>query len=97
MSSRSSDLVYKDLAVDPESMAKEDSLAAAAQVRKMYARTKSTQSHAHRMENLTWRMMALALKKNEEEDERKPALNEARNPNLLMIAKPITCLQLSKH
>lgn len=54
-------------------MAKEDPLAA--QVWKMYARTKSTQPHAHRMENLTWRMMALALKKKKEEEERKSVFN----------------------
>ena len=34
----------------------------------MYARTKVTLPHAQRMENLTWRMMALALKKKKEED-----------------------------
>ncbi|EFI28118.1 transcription factor ScGATA-6 [Coprinopsis cinerea okayama7 len=50
---------------DPEQMAKEDPLAT--QVWKMYARTKANLPHAQRMENITWRMMAMALKKKEEE------------------------------
>ncbi|KAG8703618.1 hypothetical protein FRC11_010581 [Ceratobasidium sp. 423] len=35
----------------------------AAQVWKMYAKTKASLPHQQRMENLTWRMMAMALKK----------------------------------
>jgi GATA-binding protein len=49
-------------------MAKQDPLVT--QVWKMYARTKATQPHAHRMENITWRMMALALQKKKREDKR---------------------------
>ncbi|KAG6334213.1 hypothetical protein ID866_4871, partial [Astraeus odoratus] len=52
---------------DPEKLAKQDPLAA--QVWKMYARTKAHLPHAQRMENLTWRMMALALRKKKDEDE----------------------------
>ncbi|KAJ3570962.1 hypothetical protein NP233_g4061 [Leucocoprinus birnbaumii] len=52
---------------DPGQLAKEDPLAT--QVWKMYARQKATLPHAHRMENLTWRMMALALKKKKGEEE----------------------------
>ncbi|KAL0956600.1 hypothetical protein HGRIS_002737 [Hohenbuehelia grisea] len=52
---------------DPEQMAKEDPLAA--QVWKLYARTKATLPHAQRMENLTWRMMHLTMKKKKEEEE----------------------------
>jgi GATA-binding protein len=52
---------------DPERLAKDDPLAT--QVWKMYARTKATLPHAQRMENITWRMMALALKKKKEEEE----------------------------
>ena len=52
--------------ISPEQLAKEDPLAT--QVWKMYARTKVTLPHAQRMENLTWRMMALALKKKKEDD-----------------------------
>jgi len=55
-----------DSDIDPEKLAKEDPLAT--QVWKMYARTKVTLPHAQRMENLTWRMMALALKKKKEDD-----------------------------
>ncbi|KAJ7594136.1 signal peptide peptidase-domain-containing protein [Mycena floridula] len=55
--------------VDPEQLAKDDPLAT--QVWKMYARTKATLPHAQRMENLSWRMMALALKKKKEDEEAK--------------------------
>lgn len=54
---------------DPEKLAREDPLAT--QIWKMYTRTKATLPHAQRMENLTWRMMALALKKRKEDDESK--------------------------
>lgn len=52
---------------DPEKLAKQDPLAT--QVWKMYARQKANLPHAQRMENITWRMMALALKKKKEEEE----------------------------
>ncbi|KAI0081911.1 hypothetical protein K474DRAFT_1612431 [Panus rudis PR-1116 ss-1] len=67
----SPDLKAAELAMtetDPEKMAKEDPLAT--QVWKMYARQKATLPHAQRMENLTWRMMALALKKKKEDEEK---------------------------
>lgn len=64
---------------DAEQLAKEDPLAT--QVWKMYARTKATLPHAQRMENLTWRMMALALKKKKEEEERIKS-EELRSPSL---------------
>lgn len=50
---------------DIEKMAEKDPLAA--QVWRLYARTKANLPHAQRMENLTWRMMTLQLKKREEE------------------------------
>lgn len=53
---------------DPEQLAKEDPLAT--QVWKMYAKTKANLPHGHRMENLTWRMMALALKKKKEDEDK---------------------------
>lgn len=56
---------------DPEKLAREDPLAT--QVWRMYARQKATLPHAQRMENLTWRMMALALKKKKEEEVREKA------------------------
>lgn len=67
---------------DPERLAKEDPLAT--QVWKMYARTKANLPHAQRMENLTWRMMALALKKKKEEEEEAARLlikQEAQSPS----------------
>ena len=65
--SGSPDLKYSpDPDINPEQLAKEDPLAT--QVWKMYARTKVTLPNAQRMENLTWRMMALTLKKKKEDD-----------------------------
>ena len=73
--SGSPDLKAAELAAantDPETLAREDPLAT--QVWKMYAHTKATLPHAQRMENLSWRMMALALKKKkEDEDVKAPA------------------------
>jgi GATA-binding protein len=57
-----------DHEVDLGRLAKEDPLAT--QVWKMYARQKAQLPHAQRMENLTWRMMALALKKKKDEESR---------------------------
>ena len=47
-----------------EDVSKDDPLAT--QVWKLYARTKATLPHAQRMENLTWRMMAMALRRRRE-------------------------------
>lgn len=69
--SGSPDLKFSELSpddVDPEKLAREDPLAT--QVWKMYAKTKATLPHGQRMENLTWRMMALALKKKREDEEK---------------------------
>jgi GATA-binding protein, other eukaryote len=63
--------------MDPETMAKQDPLAT--QVWRMYARSKATQPYAHRMENLTWRMMALALRKQREDEIRN--IGDATKPN----------------
>lgn len=53
--------------VDVGPLAKQDPLAT--QVWRMYARDKASLPHAQRMENLTWRMMALALKKKKQKEE----------------------------
>lgn len=77
--SGSPDLQSVDLAAadaDPEKLAKEDPLAT--QVWKMYARQKATLPHAQRMENLTWRMMALALKKKKEDEGREREKERAK-------------------
>lgn len=63
---------------DLEQMARDDPLAT--QVWKMYARQKATLPHAQRMENITWRMMALALKKKKGEEEARQNL-ELTNEN----------------
>jgi GATA-binding protein, other eukaryote len=52
---------------DPLDLQREDPLAT--QVWRMYARTKANLPHAQRMENLSWRMMALALKKKREDQD----------------------------
>ncbi|RPD59799.1 hypothetical protein L227DRAFT_586366 [Lentinus tigrinus ALCF2SS1-6] len=73
---KSVDLTGAD--ADPEKMAREDPLAT--QVWRMYARQKATLPHAQRMENLTWRMMALALKKKKEDEgkERERAMEKGK-------------------
>ncbi|KAF9461277.1 hypothetical protein BDZ94DRAFT_1221591 [Collybia nuda] len=79
--SGSPDLQATDIEPDPGQLAKEDPLAT--QVWKMYTRTKATLPHAQRMENLTWRMMALALKKKKEDEEAKAleATRVTQNPS----------------
>jgi len=62
---------------DPEKLAKEDPLGT--QMWKMYAKTKATLPHAQRMENLSWRMMGLVLRK-QKEDEERAKLGELRSP-----------------
>lgn len=51
---------------DPDEMAKKDPLAT--QVWKMYAKQKATLANGARMENLTWRMMAMTLRKKKEQE-----------------------------
>lgn len=52
---------------DPEEMQKKDPLGA--QIWKLYSRTKTRLPNQERMENLTWRMMAMNLKKREREQQ----------------------------
>ncbi|PWZ02483.1 hypothetical protein BCV70DRAFT_836 [Testicularia cyperi] len=52
--------------IDPEEMAKKDPLAT--QVWKMYAKQRSQIPNGARMENLTWRMMAMTLRKKKEQE-----------------------------
>ncbi|KAF8556136.1 hypothetical protein OG21DRAFT_1521326 [Imleria badia] len=59
--------------IDPERLARQDPLAT--QVWKMFARTKANLPHAQRMENITWRMMALALKRKKEQEDTPAALH----------------------
>ncbi|KAL4074056.1 hypothetical protein J3A83DRAFT_4090639 [Scleroderma citrinum] len=100
LSSGSPDLQSNTLApleTDPEKMAKQDPLAT--QVWKMYARTKAHLPHAQRMENLTWRMMAMALrKKRDEEEEGKQAngivniKDEVSTPSTLTaVTETVSC------
>ncbi|EKM54291.1 uncharacterized protein PHACADRAFT_258054 [Phanerochaete carnosa HHB-10118-sp] len=77
--------------VDPEQLARDDPLAT--QVWRMYAKTKATLPHGQRMENLTWRMMALALKKKKEDEdkaklEEKTVVKEEIVPETLDSAAP---------
>ncbi|PCG93094.1 Protein of unknown function DUF1752 [Penicillium occitanis (nom. inval.)] len=56
----------RDNAVDsPDEMQRKDPLAT--QIWKLYSRTKSQLPNQERMENLTWRMMAMSLKRQERE------------------------------
>lgn len=52
---------------DPEEMQKKDPLGA--QIWKLYSRTKTRLPNQERMENLTWRMMAMNLRKREREQQ----------------------------
>lgn len=86
--SGSPDLQAAELAggeVDPEKLAKEDPLAT--QVWRMYAKTKAGLPHGQRMENLTWRMMALALKKKKEDEERVKIEQTGEDTPLLSTAE----------
>jgi len=97
--SGSPDLKVAELAAsnaDPETLAKEDPLAT--QVWKMYARTKATLPHAQRMENITWRMMALALKKKkEEEDIKAPVSVVGRSSPVKPKEEPRPTTELLRH
>lgn len=57
-----------DSSQSPEEMQKEDPLAT--QVWKFFSKTKHMLPNQQRMENLTWRMMALNLRKKQQEEER---------------------------
>jgi len=73
---------------DPEKMAKEDPLAA--QVWRMYAKTRATLPHAQRMENLTWRMMAVTLKKQKDEEEglKSPQIETKKQNSSMTVIEP---------
>lgn len=53
----------------PDEMQRKDPLAT--QIWKLYSRTKSRLPNQERMENLTWRMMAMSLKRQEREREQR--------------------------
>lgn len=55
-----------DQSLDPDEMSKKDPLAT--QVWKMYAKQRSQLPNGARMENLTWRMMAMTLRKKKEQE-----------------------------
>uniref|UniRef100_V5EEL7 GATA-type domain-containing protein n=3 Tax=Ustilaginomycotina TaxID=452284 RepID=V5EEL7_KALBG len=69
----------EDQNLDPDEMSKKDPLAT--QVWKMYAKQKSQLPNGARMENLTWRMMAMTLRKKKEQEaaEAKVALEAQSN------------------
>ncbi|KAL4890698.1 hypothetical protein BDV59DRAFT_184004 [Aspergillus ambiguus] len=58
----------------PDEMQRKDPLAT--QIWKLYSRTKAQLPNQERMENLTWRMMAMSLKRKEQQ-----RLQHARSPN----------------
>ncbi|KAJ5887413.1 Nitrogen regulatory protein nrfA [Penicillium taxi] len=74
----------------PEDLQRKDPLAA--QIWRLYARTKSQLPNQERMENLTWRMMAMSLKRKEreqrEQDKRtRSHTNNTTGPNPSGIAQ----------
>ncbi|SNX86194.1 related to transcription factor ScGATA-6 [Melanopsichium pennsylvanicum] len=70
----------EDQDLDPDQMAKKDPLAT--QVWKMYAKQRTQLPNGARMENLTWRMMAMTLrKKKEQEAAEAKAAQEAQPSN----------------
>lgn len=70
---------FTNFEADPEQLARDDPLAT--QMWKLYARTKASLPHAQRMENLSWRMMALALKRTKEEEDAKAAAAAVQKSN----------------
>jgi hypothetical protein len=62
--------------LSPEELQKDDPLAI--QVWRLYARTKANLPHAQRMENLTWRMVGMALRRKQLEEQQKQ-MQEARH------------------
>lgn len=98
ITSGSPDLKAAELAaedVDPERLAREDPLAT--QVWKMYARTKANLPHGQRMENLTWRMMALALKKQKEDEDRVRAEEKLAEIKQEAVADDLDATPQSSH
>ncbi|KAK1655920.1 hypothetical protein BDP81DRAFT_444563 [Colletotrichum phormii] len=67
-----------DSSQSPEEMQKEDPLAT--QVWKFFSKTKHMLPNQQRMENLTWRMMALNLRKKQQEEERARLARSAPAP-----------------
>ncbi|CAG8012623.1 unnamed protein product [Penicillium nalgiovense] len=68
---------------NPDEMQRNDPLAA--QIWKLYTRTKSQLPNQERMENLTWRMMAMNLRRKEREQQARAS--EARSPTPSGIAQ----------
>ena len=90
--SGSSDLQHTpDQNIDSDQLAKEDTLAT--QVWRMYAKTKVTLPHAQWMQNITWRMMALALKKRKEDEEFKATEGLAKEEEAPLHNQALRCLR----
>lgn len=65
----------------------------ATQVWKLFARTKQQLPSQHRMENLTWRMMAIGMRKHQQEQQRKVDEAEARKrKNMEASNRCVKCL-----
>lgn len=69
----------EDQDLNPEEMSKKDPLAA--QVWKMYAKQRSQLPNGARMENLTWRMMAMTLRKKKEQEAAEAKLAQEAQSN----------------
>ncbi|KAJ5683671.1 Nitrogen regulatory protein nrfA [Penicillium maclennaniae] len=77
----------------PEELQKQDPLAA--QIWKLYTRTKSQLPNQERMENLTWRMMAMNLKRKEREQQQQARSSQAQQDTISPIPSGNVQLHLS--
>ncbi|KAJ5141568.1 Nitrogen regulatory protein nrfA [Penicillium atrosanguineum] len=78
---------------NPEELQKQDPLAA--QIWKLYTRTKSQLPNQERMENLTWRMMAMNLKRKEREQQQQARSSQAQQDTISPTPSGIAQLHLS--
>jgi GATA-binding protein len=84
------DVAHSDQSI--EKMQQEDPLAT--QVWKFFTKTKMQLPNQHRMENLTWRMMTVTMRKQhqqklfEQEEDRKRRINDANNRYDLQVSYP---------
>jgi GATA-binding protein, other eukaryote len=74
----------------PEQMQKNDPLGT--QIWKLYSRAKTQLPNAERMENLTWRMMAMNMRKAEMDRNRGYECRHPRVPAYLVYRAPESCL-----
>lgn len=78
----------------PDEMQRKDPLAT--QIWRLYSKTKKQLPNQERMENLTWRMMAMSLRKRKQQEEAaRYAANDSTMPDNLLISKTRLAKQAS--